>query len=169
MFAGNIGAAQSVDTIIKAAALCKDVKNLRWHIVGDGKELDSMKRLAKELDVPVIFHGRKPMEDMPKYYAMADAMLVTMEKDLDLSLTLPGKVQSYMAAGKPIIGAIDGEAQFIISEANCGYAVPANDYMALANSVRDMCMSLGLDEMGRKSREYYLNKFTKKSVLKQFE
>ena len=169
MFAGNIGAAQSVDTIIKAAALCKDVKNLRWHIVGDGKELDSMKRFAKELDVPVIFHGRKPMEDMPKYYAMADAMLVTMEKDLDLSLTLPGKVQSYMAAGKPIIGAIDGEAQFIISEANCGYAVPANDYMALANSVRDMCMSLGLDEMGRKSREYYLNKFTKKSVLKQFE
>lgn len=69
MFAGNIGAAQSVDTIIKAAALCKDVKNLRWHIVGDGKELDSMKRFAKELDVPVIFHGRKPMEDMPKYYA----------------------------------------------------------------------------------------------------
>ena len=74
-----------------------------------------------------------------------------------------------MAAGKPIIGAIDGEAQFIISEANCGYAVPASDYMALANVVRDMCISHGLDEMGRKSREYYLNKFTKKSVMKQFE
>ncbi len=170
MFAGNIGAAQSIDTIICAAAETKDIKNLRWHIVGDGSELESMKKLASKLCInSVIFHGRQPLEEMPKFYAMADAMLVTMQSSPVLSMTLPGKVQTYMAAGKPIIGAIDGEAQFIISEANCGYAVPASDYMALANVVRDMCISHGLDEMGRKSREYYLNKFTKKSVMKQFE
>ena len=121
MFAGNVGAAQSIDTIIKAAALTTDIENLRWHIVGDGSELENMKKLADELDASsVIFHGRKPLEEMAKYYSMADAMLVTMKDSPIISYTLPGKVQTYMAAGKPIIGAINGETQALIKEAECG-------------------------------------------------
>ena len=119
MFAGNIGAAQSIDTIVKAAKLLIDIPNIRWHIVGDGSELERLQSMARGME-QVIFYGRKPLEEMPKYYAMADAMLITMQRDPVLSLTLPGKVQTYMAAGKPVIGAINGEASLVINEAECG-------------------------------------------------
>lgn len=137
MFAGNVGAAQSVDTIVRAAALCRDIPNLRWHVVGDGIALDECKKLAEELSAPVIFHGRQPSSEMPRYYAMADAMLVTMKKDPVISLTLPGKVQSYMAAGKPIIGAIDGEARRVIDESMSGMCTNSENVEGLVACVMD--------------------------------
>ena len=74
MFAGNVGAAQSLHTVLEAAALLKDVPRLRWHIVGDGSELENLKTRKEELGLTnVLFHGRKPPEEMPQYYATADA------------------------------------------------------------------------------------------------
>ncbi len=168
LFAGNIGAAQSVPTIIKAASLCKDIKNLRWHIVGDGKELENNKKLAEEFSAPVIFYGRKPLEEMPKYYSMADAMLVTMRKDPIISLTLPGKVQSYMAAGKPIIGAIDGETRKIINDADCGFCCEAENEKALAQCVRKF-VSERHPEFVENSYNYYINNFSKNSFIEKLE
>jgi len=162
MFAGNVGAAQSVDTIIRAAALTKDIKNLRWHIVGDGSELGNLKRLGKELDINnVIFHGRKPLDEMPKYYAVADAMLVTMQKDEVLSLTLPGKVQTYMAAGKPILGAIDGETRRVISESGCGLCCDAEDFNRFGDLIRRFCNSDAREQMAINAKEYYFANFSK--------
>ena len=89
--------------------------------VAIGQKSTSVVKLANELNASVIFHGRKPIEEMPKYYAMADAMLVTMKKEPAISLTLPGKVQSYMAAGKAVIGSADGETKRVISESRCGF------------------------------------------------
>lgn len=138
MFAGNVGTAQSVETIIYAAKETQDITNLRWHIVGDGSELDNMKELAANNNInSVIFHGRKPLEEMPRYYSMADAMLVTMQKNPILSMTVPGKVQTYIAAGKPIIGAIDGETAAVIQEAGCGLCCGAEDYIGLSKIVRE--------------------------------
>ena len=109
MFAGNIGAAQSLRTVLKAAEILRDKKALRWHLVGDGSELENLKAIAEEKQLTqVVFHGRRPAEEMPAMYAEADAMLVTLTADPFISLTLPGKVQTYMAAGKPIIGAANG-------------------------------------------------------------
>lgn len=125
MFAGNIGSIQSVDTIIKAAEELKD-EPVRFHIVGSGIELERIQEMSKDLN-NVIFYGRRPVEDMPILYEKADAMLVTLASDPVLSLTLPGKVQSYMAVGKPIIGAIDGETMAIIKEAKCGFCGEAED------------------------------------------
>jgi glycosyltransferase involved in cell wall biosynthesis len=160
MFAGNVGAAQSVDTIVRAAALCKDIHNLRWHIVGDGKELDNCKKLAKELGAPVIFHGRKPIEEMPRYYAMADAMLVTMKNDPVISLTLPGKVQAYMAAGKPVIVAADGEANRVVREAKCGLCAEAEDAEGLAQIALEL-KTTDLKPLGENARAYYDANFNK--------
>ena len=166
MFAGNIGSAQSVDTIIKAAALCKNITNLRWHIVGDGKELDNCKKLSKELNAPVTFYGRKPIEEMPKYYAMADAMLITMKKDPIVSLTLPGKVQSYMAAGKTIIGSIDGEAFDVINEAKCGLCVSAENEVLLAQCIKKIAEDKEkLNEYAKNSLVYYQQHFSKNQVI----
>ena len=168
MFAGNVGAAQSIDTIIKAASLTKDLSDLNWHIVGEGSELDNMKKLAEELEATnVIFHGRKPLEEMAKYYSMADAMLVTMKDSPIISYTLPGKVQTYMAAGKPIIGAINGETKSLIEEAKCGICVPAEDAEALAAAARDFYESDKHAEYGENSYSYSAANFDKEAVCKQ--
>ena len=167
MFAGNVGAAQSVNTVIEAAKLTGDVKNLRWHIVGDGSELGNLKAMAKDLP-QIIFHGRKPLNEMPAFYAMADAMLVTMQKDPVLSLTLPGKVQTCMAAGKPVIGAIDGETPLILKDAQCGLCSPAEDARSLAENVRKFVIS-DQAQMGKNARGYYERHFRKDLFMDKLE
>lgn len=164
MFAGNIGIAQNVDTIINAARLLSDVKNLKIHIVGDGSELDRLKKAASDLP-QVIFHGRQPLEKMPEYYAMADAMLVTL-KSGELNATLPGKVQTYLAAGKPIIAAADGETVKVIHSAECGYCSPAGDSSALADSIRKYIKN---DKTGfsRNAVTYYDRLFGKQAFVER--
>ena len=171
MFAGNVGKVQSIDTIIEAAKKCSDIKNLHWHIVGDGVALQDCKIKAEQEKVPVLFHGRQPLEKMPEYYAMADAMLVTMVKDSFLSLTLPGKVQTYMAAGKPIIGAIDGEASSVIQKAECGFCGESEDATALAENVRKFCGMTRecMEKLGQNARAFYERNFEKKKILDKLE
>lgn len=165
MFAGNIGTVQSVETIIQAAELTKNIQNLHWHIVGDGSEIEHLKKMAEGLE-NVTFHGRKPLEEMPKYYAMADAMLVTMQKDAILSLTLPGKVQTYMAAGKPIIGAIDGETRAIIDKAGCGICGEAENAQQLSDNVQRFITEKD-DSYANNSRSYYNHFFAKDRFIEQ--
>ena len=170
-FAGNIGVVQSVDTIIRAASILKDkYTNLRWHIIGGGVELDNMKKLADKLQLSnVIFYGRRPIEEMPKYYAMSDAMLITLKDEPVLSMTLPGKVQSYMAAGKPIIGAINGETAMVIEEAQCGYCCGAEDAGGLAACVEKFVESDANNQMGVCSRQYYEDNFQKGDFIEELE
>lgn len=165
LFAGNLGGAQSLETIIRAAAETQDIENLHWHIVGDGVELEHCKALAAELSVgSLTFHGRKPLEEMPFYYQKADAMLVTLMNDELLSLTLPGKVQSYMAAGKPIIAAANGEVAAVIDEASCGFCSQAEDPVGLAACVRQFCERYDSEtdeEFGKNAENFYIENFSK--------
>ena len=166
MFAGNLGTAQSVDTIIKAAKETEDILNLRWHIVGDGSELENLMQMTERLELhSVVFHGRQPLEEMPRFYAMADAMLVTLQKEPIISLTLPGKVQTYMAAGKPLIGAIDGETPLVIRDSRCGKCCDAEDYVSLARLVREMIAEDRFSEYGQNAVEYYESRFSKEKNL----
>lgn len=163
VFAGNVGKAQSVETIIEAANLLKDKKNIKFHIVGNGSALEHCKEMAKEYGLTsVIFHGRRPVEEMPKYYAMADAMLITMFDNEMISKTLPGKVQTYMAAGKPIIGAINGETKRVIEEAKCGICGDANKSDEFANNIINF-ISRENDKklMGVNARMFYEENFKK--------
>ncbi|MFR8844233.1 MAG: glycosyltransferase [Waltera sp.] len=79
----------------------------------------------------MVFHGRKPSEEMPKYYAFADAMMVTLTENPLVALTLPAKVQSYMAAGKPILASANGEIANVIRESGAGFCASANDDQGL--------------------------------------
>lgn len=172
MFAGNIGAAQSIPTFLQAAKETRDIKNLYWHFVGDGSELQSCKKLVEELKLDcIIFHGKKPLEEMPSYYAKADAMLVGLMKDPVLSLTLPGKVQTYMAAGKPIIGSADGETEEVIKASNCGYCSPAEDASALALNVRKFCAEFDSSAkfFSDNAVNYYREHFTKERFFTVLE
>ena len=117
----------------------------------------------------VIFYGRKSIEEVQEYYKMADAMLITLSNNEIISKTIPGKMQSYMMAGRPIIGAINGETQNIIEEAKCGYCVNAEDYKALANAIEKF-KKLSNDEkseMADNSYEYYKNNFTEEQYMQK--
>ena len=168
VFAGNIGEIQDVETIIRAAEILKSKKDLLFHIVGGGTDLARLKDMVTQKELNnVVFYGRRPIEEMPKFYAMADAMLVTLSNDPLLSMTLPGKVQSYMAAGKPIIGAIDGETSFIIEDSKSGYVSASGDATALADSITDFCKLSSFDKtlLGDNARKYYDDKFTKSKFV----
>lgn len=169
VFAGNIGEMQSMDTIIKAADLHKDNSDiLHFHIVGDGSALEKSIALAKNLSLTnVTFHGRHPLEDMPKYYDMADAFLVTLKKDPFISYTLPGKIQSYMAAGKPILAAIDGEAYETIRASGCGLCCSAEDFKGLADIITEFSKNKSNHRiMGDCAKAYYDANFSEASFFK---
>jgi glycosyltransferase involved in cell wall biosynthesis len=161
VFAGNIGEMQSVETILRAAALLKE-PDARWHIVGDGSAYDRCKKLAGELEVTgrVTFYGRLPLERMPEIYAMADAMLVTLKENETVSLTLPGKVQSYMVAGKAILGAANGEIARVISDAQCGLCCKAEDPGGLAEIASRFIHEPDRERYGKNARRYYDQHFT---------
>ena len=167
MFAGNIGTAQSPDTIIEAARLLRD-EQVEFHIVGSGKELPRMQTEAKDLP-NVVFYGQRPVNEMPALYATADAMLVTLQKDPVLSLTLPGKVQSYMAAGKPIIAAADGETKTVIEDARCGYCGPGEDARTLADNIRKFMSEVSKCDLGENAAAYYRENFTRERFLDEIE
>lgn len=170
LFAGNVGAAQSLDTVLDAAKLLQNEAELRWHIVGDGSELENLKKMASDLALDnVIFHGRKPLEEMPSYYAMADAMLVTLTDDPFISMTLPAKVQSYMAAGKPVIAASNGEIPKVIRASSCGFCAQAGDADGLAQAVRDFLATDDKDRLGSNARKYYEENFTRDMFMSKLE
>ena len=169
VFAGNIGRVQSIDTILEAAGLLRD-KPINWHIIGSGTDLERLKNVAENTALDkVFFYGRRPVEEMPEFYAMADAMLVTMSADPVLSLTLPGKVQSYMAAGKPIIAAANGETAEIVANACCGFCGPAEDGVALAENVIRFLKSNDKAKFGYNARKFYDNNFAQNNFIKRFE
>jgi glycosyltransferase involved in cell wall biosynthesis len=168
VFAGNTGEMQSMETIVKAADYVRDHPDIHFHIVGDGSALERSKQLAAELELEnMTFHGRHPLEDMPKFYDMADAFLVTLKRDEFISYTLPGKVQSYMASGKPILAAIDGEAADMIMEADCGLCCPAEDDKGLA----DIILQFSEDKESRRkygdnAKAYYEANFSSEAFFR---
>lgn len=170
VFAGNIGTAQSIDTILKAAKHLEDVKALRWHIVGDGSELENCKEMAAKLGLSnVIFHGRKPQSEIPEYMAMADGLLLTLTADPVISMTLPGKTQTYMASGKPIIAAANGEIPRVIAASCCGFCAPAEDAEALAGAVRDFMAHPDRRSLGENGKRYYQQHFSRERFMDALE
>ena len=165
LFAGNIGEAQAVDTIVETARLLKDDARIRFDVVGDGVELDKCRKLAEGLD-HITFYGRRDVSEMPAFYAQADAMLITLDANPVLSLTLPGKVQSYMAAGRAVLGAIDGETPRVVAEADCGACVPARDAAGLADCIRAFEDNpTEFARCGENARAYNQNHFSKRAFL----
>lgn len=169
VFAGNIGEMQSVETIIYAANELKAETHIRFHIVGDGSSREKCEKIANDLQLNnVIFHGQYPVTEMPRFYEIADAFLITLKADKVISYTLPNKVRSYMASQKPIIGAIDGETQMAIDEAQCGLCCSAEDYKGLAGLIKEFSGEKERHAIwGENARRYYDDNFSKSNYIKQ--
>lgn len=171
LFAGNIGAVQNVDCIIRAIPFISTAKSYHIHIVGDGSELEECRALASELGVnsQITFHGRFPLTEMKRFYRMADCFLLTLRGGDFIGLTLPAKSQGYLSAGKPILGAIDGAASDMIRDADCGVCVPAGDYQALGEKISQITENFDTYiEKGKNGRRFYEENYTKEIFLQSF-
>ena len=172
LFAGNIGAAQDFPTILSAAAKTKGYKNIHWIILGDGRMSNWVKTeiSRRKLSDTVHLLGRYPADTMPRFFSLSDALLVTLKKEPIFALTIPSKIQSYLASGKPIIAALDGEGARIVDEAEAGFTCPAEDPDELAQAVLDM-YRLTPDKrsaIGRRGRKYFEANFEREKLIDRF-
>lgn len=136
VFAGNIGTAQSCETIIEAAKLLQSVPAIKFYLVGSGSMADSVsERIVDGRLKNVAMTGQVPAEDMSSIFASASVLLLTLRDDAALSSTIPSKLQSYLAAGKPVIASCNGVAASVVTRANAGLACSAGDASALADAV----------------------------------
>lgn len=172
VFLGNLGIAQNLISVLEAVNKIKDVTNFKVHFVGDGSCLGQMKEFVNNngLEDIVQFYGRRPVEEMPKFYKLADACLVSLKADNATGLTLPSKVQGYMAAGLPIIGMIDGSAQEVIAEAKCGLCVNADDVDGFARVMKNFIENKEeYRNFGLNGRKYFKDNFNKRKLLDSIE
>ena len=172
VFLGNLGIAQNLIDVLQAVEKIKDAPNFRVHFVGDGVMLPKMRKFAADhgLEDLVVFHGRKPKEDMPDYYRLADACLVSLKEDNLTGLSLPIKVQGYMAAGKPILGMIGGATAEAVHAARCGACVAAGDVDGLAALLRDFIEHREkYQRCGENARAYFQENYGKARFMEKLE
>lgn len=174
MFAGNIGESQDFDTMIEAAKLTSEKNpDIKWIILGDGRKKKTVLGKIKEYSLENNFYlmGSFPAEDMPKFFSSADCLLVSLKKDYIYSLTIPSKVQSYLACGKPIIASLEGEGAKIVTEARAGLCSEPEDPIMLSKCI----LSIGnlskkeLEFMGLNSRAYFDGNFERDLLITKLE
>lgn len=173
MFAGNIGVAQDFGTILDAAERLKDCTEIKWIIIGDGRRSSWVDQEVKrrELKETVYLLGHFPMETMPRFFSLADALLVTLKKEPIFSLTIPSKIQSYLACAKPVIAGLDGEGARIVEESGAGFTCPAENPQELAEAVLKMYRLPESERiaMGTRGREYFMKEFERNMLIDRLE
>jgi glycosyltransferase involved in cell wall biosynthesis len=173
LFAGNIGVSQSFQTILEAAEQTRGVSQIQWCVLGDGRDKPWVEEqiVARGLAGSVHLLGRRPVEAMPRYFAAADALLVTLKRDPIFALTIPSKVQSYLACGRPILAALDGEGADVIRDSGAGLACPAEDSRGLAELALQLHAvdAASRAEMGRRGRSYFEQNFERELLLSRLE
>lgn len=169
VFAGNIGSAQSFETIIGAALRLREVADLHWVIIGDGNMKEWLTAAIAQHGLGKQFHllGRRPPGDMPAYFAHADALLVTLRSDPVFSLTIPSKIQSYLACAKPVIASLDGEGAAMMRECGAGAVCAAEDEAGLADAVQAVYRMKPQERAscGMRGRMYYEKNFERALLL----
>jgi glycosyltransferase involved in cell wall biosynthesis len=173
MYAGNIGAAQDFETILAAAERLAGQPDLHWIVLGEGRAFTFVAREVerRRLGGRVHLLGRRPAQAMPRYFALADALLVTLRRDPMLALTIPSRLQSYLACARPILAALDGEGARVVREANAGLVCPPGDPEALAAAALALYRMPESDRraLGECGRRYFEQHFERNRLLAQLE
>ncbi|RQP15011.1 MAG: glycosyltransferase WbuB [Chryseobacterium sp.] len=173
MFAGNVGEAQDLDAVMRAALELRNERHIKWIIVGDGRKMPFVKEFIEQhgLHETVRAVGRFPVEAMATFFNAADVMLVSLKDNPLFTLTVPARIQAYMSAGKPIVVMLNGEGADIINEAGNGISVPAGDFHALAAAVQKLSKLAPdtLTQMGKNSRKYFEDHFTLSGCIDELE
>jgi len=158
MFAGNIGEAQDFENIMQAALLLREEKSVRFVLIGDGRKKDWVEGFIREhgLEETVYCPGRYPLEAMPAFFRQADVLLLALKDELIFNLTVPAKLQAYMAFGKPVVAMLNGEGGALIEDSGCGRVVKAGDSAELAHHILKLskCSREVLESMGERGKSY---------------
>ena len=171
MFAGNIGEAQDFETILSAANLTKN-ENINWIIIGDGRKLPWVRN---EVEVHKLHNvhifGRYAIEKMPFFFRKADVMLLSLKSSPISELTVPAKLQAYLASSKIVLGAINGETQSIINNYNVGLAGDSGDYISLSQNAIILKNLTNQQKIiiERNSKNLYNEQFSKNILLDKLE
>lgn len=173
MFAGNIGDAQDFPAILNAADFLKSEPSIRWLVVGDGRAAEWVKSEVKRrnLTESVLMLGRHPVEKMPSFFKHADALLVSLKDEPIFSMTIPGKLQSYLAAGIPVVAMLNGEGAEVVERSGAGLACAAGDHKSLAQAVLKLSR-LSKEEherMGQNGLNISKNEFDRDKLISQLE
>lgn len=174
MLMGNIGKLQDMGCVMEAIRLLGDRDDFVFHVVGTGSAIGECERFAAEsgLGGKVVFHGRHPVESMPDFYRMADACVLSLNVPGApwISSTLPSRLQGYMAAGKPILAAINGSAAQVIAESGCGRSASAGDAAGLAALMADFIGNrASYAGCGEAGRAYFRKNFMRKRYMDGIE
>ncbi len=174
LFAGNIGEAQSFPTLMEAAKAIKNMDlPITWIIFGDGRMKESViDEISNHgLENCFILKGTLPATEMPKYFSCVDGLIVSLRKCEIFSMTIPGKLQSYLACGRPIIGSLDGIGAKIITDANCGFVSSAESVEELVKSIL-MLYNLTIEDrklLGTNGRKYFEENFEREYLLNKLD
>lgn len=173
MFAGNIGVAQDFETILSAAERLSSCLDIHWVIIGDGRMADWVREEVRKRKLEEQFHllGRYPAEAMPQFFMQADALLMTLRREPIFALTAPGKLQSYMACGKPIIAGLDGEGAMLVKEADAGVVCPAESPVELADRVLELyhMSSEARRQLGENGKQFAREHFDRNRLIDSLE
>ncbi|QLG87006.1 glycosyltransferase family 4 protein [Chitinibacter bivalviorum] len=162
VFAGNLGTAQSLETLVQVSERLKYLSEFRLILVGSGSMLSWIEeqKVLKKLD-NLVLAGRFPSSEMPQIFSRAAGLLVTLKREEIFAYTIPSKVQAYLAAGRPVIAALDGEGARVIEEANAGLTCPAEDVDGLVRCIETLFQMSPLEreKLGQSGRNYFLKHF----------
>jgi colanic acid biosynthesis glycosyl transferase WcaI len=170
IFAGNIGESQGFDTLLEAASIVyKDNPTVNWVIIGDGRMKNFVQQQVNERGLGRVFKliGSFAPEEMPSFFSYADALIVSLKKDPLFKITVPSKIQSYMACGKPIITSLDGEGSNLVEEAEAGMISEAGNPKDLARVINSFIKlnPLQKEQMGINALRYYKEKFDRNMLM----
>ncbi|NAR57748.1 glycosyltransferase family 4 protein [Acinetobacter haemolyticus] len=171
IFAGNMGKAQALDTILDVAQALRIESKIQFVFVGEGTETIRLKRrsIDEKLD-NVVFIPRMPMSQVGSILTSANILLVHLKKDILFEITVPSKTQAYMAIGKPILMAVSGDAADLIQKAQCGRVAISEDIESIKNAILEM-YHLPIDEqrqLGLNAKDFYDEKLSLTSGVQQF-
>jgi colanic acid biosynthesis glycosyl transferase WcaI len=173
VFAGTMGKAQALETVLQAARIVKGSDpDVRFTFIGGGTEVERLLDLAREMQLDnVVFEARRPMSEMGAVLGAADLLLVHLKDDPLFAITIPSKTQAYMAAGRPIVMAVRGDAAELVKRADAGVACPPEDPEALAKRIIELRRLPWerLEEMGQNGREFYKRELSIQVGVGRFE
>lgn len=162
VFAGNLGRAQALDLVLDAAQRLRDLPDVRLFLIGSGSMEPWLRaEVSRQGLTNVTLPGRFPSEAMPILLPKASAFLVSLRAEEIFAYTVPSKLQTYFAIGRPVIAMLEGEGAAILNEAGAGITCPPGDAEALALAIRTMYETSARDRqaMGAAARAYFEAEF----------
>jgi len=172
VYAGSMGPPQGLHSVIEAAFLLRDIEDIQFVLIGDGIDKSELEILVKDKKISnVIFLPRQPASRITSFYALADILIVHLINNPLFEITIPSKVQSYLAFGRPILVGVNGEAADLVIKAGAGVKAEPSNPADIAKGVMQIYNMSNKDRerMGDAGRHYFLQNLTMKQGVDSYE